>query len=97
MAVRQVITRVEDDLHAQLKEAAAARGLSVNAFVVEVLTSAVAPPTTRAAVRRRTEATGRRVVPAAPEDPPSWDEVVAAGRDAGTAVSEALADERAGR
>lgn len=95
--MRQVITRVEDDLHAQLKEAAAARGVSVNAFVVDVLTAAVGPVTARAALRRRAEATGRRMIPAAPDDPPSWGEVVAAGEEAGTAVSEALAAERAGR
>ena len=95
--MRQVITRVEDELHTRLKQAAAARGMSVNAFVVDVLTTAVGPVTTRAALRRRVEATGRRMVPAAPDDPPSWDEVVAAGAQAGTAVSDALAEERAGR
>jgi hypothetical protein len=95
--VRQLITRVEDDLHGRLKEAATARGLSVNAFVVDVLNSAVGQATTRDAVRRRAAATGRHAVPPAPEATPGWDEVVAAGIDAGTAVSEALADERAGR
>lgn len=95
--MRQMITRVEDDLHARLKEAAAVRGLSVNAFVVEVLTSTVGPATTRDAVRRRAEASGRRVVPPAPEEAPSWADVVAAGTEAGSSVSEALAEERAGR
>ena len=95
--MRQVITRVEDELHARLKEAAAARGLSVNAFVVDALAMAVGDATKRDVVRRRAEATGRRVAPPAPEETPSWDEVEAAGAEAGTAVSEALADERAGR
>jgi hypothetical protein len=95
--VRQVITRVEDDLHARLREAAGARGMSVNAFVVDLLTAAVGEPATRESVRRRAEATGRRRVPPPPDDPPTWDEVVAAGADAGTAVSEALAAERAAR
>ena len=95
--MRQVITRVEDELHARLKEAAAARGMSVNAFVVDALAMAVGDATKRDVVRRRAEATGRRVVPPAPEETPSWDEVEAAGAEAGTAVSEALADERAGR
>jgi hypothetical protein len=95
--VRQVITQVEDGLHARLKEAAAARGMSVNAFVVDALAMAVGDATKRDVVRRRAEATGRRVVPPVPEETPRWDEVEAAGAEAGTGVSEALTDERAGR
>ena len=52
--MRQVITRVEDELHVQLKEAAAARGMSVNAFVVDALTPVtigVYHPDTSALVR----------------------------------------------
>ena len=95
--MRQVITRVEDELHARLREAAAARGMSVNAFVVDALSAAVGVSVGRESVRRRAEATGKRVVPPAPDETPTWDEVVAAGAEAGTAVSEALAEERAGR
>jgi plasmid stability protein len=93
--VRQVITRVEDELHARLKEAAAARGISVNAFVVDTLAAAVGATTPREAVRRRAEAAGRRVLPPPPDDMPTWADVDAAGVEAGTAVSEALAEERA--
>lgn len=92
-----MITRVEDDLLTRLKEAAAVRGLSVNAFVVEVLTSAIGAVTTRDAVRQRADASGRRVVVPPPDETPSWADVVAAGAEAGTAVSEALAEERTGR
>ena len=75
-----MITRVEDELHVQLKEAAAARGMSVNAFVVEeALTTAVGATSKRDAVRRRAEAAGRRVVPPAPDETPSWADVEAAG------------------
>jgi plasmid stability protein len=95
--MRQVITRVEDELHARLRAAAAARGISVNAFVVDALAAAIGGTTTRETVRRRAEATGRRVVPPAPDTDPSWDEVLEAGAEAGTAVSEALAAERASR
>jgi hypothetical protein len=95
--MRQVITRVEDDLHARLKAAATARGMSVNAFVVDALTAAIGGATARETVRRRAEASGRRMVPPAPDTTPSWDDVVEAGAEAGTAVSEALAEERAGR
>ena len=92
-----MITRVEDELHARLKEAAAARGVSVNAFVVDTLAAAVGAASARETVRRRAEATGRRVIPPAPDETPSWEDVDAAGAEAGRAVSEALADERAGR
>jgi plasmid stability protein len=95
--VRQVITRVEDELHARLKVAAAARGVSVNAFVVDALTAAVGGTDARGTVRRRAEAAGKRVVPPAPEETPSWDDVVAAGARVDSAVSDALTEERAGR
>ena len=71
--------------------------MSVNAFVVDALTVAVGMSTARENVRRRAEATGKRVVPPAPDETPTWDEVVAVGAEAGTAVSEALAAERARR
>jgi plasmid stability protein len=92
--MRQMITRVEDDLHVRVKEAAAARGMSVNAFVVETLAAAVGTETPREAVRRRAEATGRRVVPPPPDESPSWADVIDAGAGAGDAVSRALAEER---
>ena len=92
-----MITRVEDDLHARLRAAATARGMSVNAFMVDALTAAIGGTTAREAVRRRAEASGRRVVPPTPDTDPSWDEVLEAGAEAGSAVSEALAEERAGR
>ena len=95
--MRQVITRVEDELHARLKVAAAAQGISVNAFVVDALTAAIGGTTALETVRRRAEASGRRMVPPTPDTDPSWDEVLDAGAEAGTAVSEALAAERAGR
>jgi hypothetical protein len=56
---------------------------------------AVDDATRREVMRRRAEATGRRVIPA-PDETPSRDEVEAAGAEAGTAVSDALADERGG-
>jgi antitoxin FitA len=95
--VRQVITRVEDELHARLKEAAAAQGISVNAFVVDTLAAAVGATTPRESVRRRAETAGRRVLPPPPDETPTWADVDAAGAEAGTAVSKALAEERAGR
>lgn len=95
--MRQVITRVEDDLHTRLKEQAAARGLSVNAFVVEVLTAAVGQLDRREVLRRRAEAAGRLVVPPPPSRVPSRKQALVAGRGAGHAVSEALAADRTER
>jgi plasmid stability protein len=40
-AMRQLITRVDDDLHAALKTRAAEQGRSVNSVVVEALTEAI--------------------------------------------------------
>ena len=48
---------------------------------------------TRGELRRRLREV--RVLPPAPAEVPSWDEVVSAGREAGTAVSQALAEQRA--
>jgi hypothetical protein len=71
--------------------------MSVNTFVVAALAAAVGATTRREAIRRRAEAAGRRVVPPVPDETPSWADVEAAGAEAGTAVSEALSEERAGR
>lgn len=39
--MRQLLVRVDDDLHAGLRERASAEGRSVNALVNEVLTAAI--------------------------------------------------------
>ena len=95
--VRQLITRIDDDLHRRLKERALAEGRSVNALVTDLLEVAVPPLTPRRVLRARLRALGRLVEPPLPKHVPTWDEVVAAGRGAGTAASEALAAERARR
>jgi len=93
--VRQLITRLDDDLHARLRERAAAEGRSVNALVVEILAAAVAPGNRRERLRRRAKAAGWLVVPLRPDRTPSWQAVEKATRGAGTSVSEALETERA--
>ncbi len=50
----------------------------------------------REAVRMRAQASGKRMVPPQPDELPSWADVVEAGSGAGSSVSEALAEERAG-
>jgi plasmid stability protein len=95
--VRQLITRLDDDLHARLKARAAAEGRSVNALVVEILAAEVTPSNRRERLRRRAKAAGWLVVPPRPDRAPSWEAVEEATRGAGTAVSEALEAERARR
>ncbi len=96
--MRQLITRLDDDLHSRLKVAAQAAGTSVNALVVEVLQRAVdAPVDQRAALRQRAHDAGRLFVPPVPARVLPRDEVIASTRGAGTAVSEALAADREGR
>ncbi|HZV51460.1 MAG TPA: toxin-antitoxin system HicB family antitoxin, partial [Candidatus Dormibacteraeota bacterium] len=75
-----------DDLHARLRERAAAEGRSVNALVVEILAVAVAPGNRRERLRRRAKAAGWLVVPPRPDLTPSWQAVEEATRGAGTSV-----------
>lgn len=92
--VRQLITRIDDRLHRQLKDRAAAEGRSMNALVTELLSAAVSSSDERAQVRSRVEASGLQVAPRPARRPPSRDAAIAATRGAGRSASEALAAER---
>jgi plasmid stability protein len=95
--VRQLIARIDDDLHRRLKARAAAEGRSVNALVTDALTAAVAGSDERAHVRARAGAIGLLVLPLPEAPPPSRRQAIAATRGSGTAVSDALEAERARR
>jgi len=96
--VRQLIARIDEELHARLKQRAGAEHRSLNSLVRELLENGVAKDDARAQLRRRAEALGLLYVPPRPKRrPPSRDAVIAATRGSGTAVSEALAEERARR
>ncbi|MGH2731775.1 MAG: FitA-like ribbon-helix-helix domain-containing protein [Actinomycetota bacterium] len=95
--MRQLITRVDEDLHRRLKERAAVERRSVNALVTELLTRALAGTDEPARVRARAEAAGLRVIPPPGLHPLSRDAAIAATRGAGSVASVALATERAGR
>lgn len=96
--VRQLITRIDDDLHRRLKERARDEGRSMNAVVTELLEQAVPDETPRDRLRRRLKAEGRLTEIPAPENPPSLEEVLEMLRgDAGKAVLEALEEDRARR
>jgi plasmid stability protein len=93
--MRQLITRVDDELHARLKDRAASEGRSVNDLVVELLTAAVDSP--RTALRRRLARRSLLLVPEPPRPVPGRNRALAATRGAGSSASAALADERGAR
>jgi plasmid stability protein len=92
-----MITRLDDDLHARLKEQAVAEGRSVNELVIEALIAALDGSTARRTVRERARATGRLVLPDPPAETPRWRDVEVVSREFGTAVSDALDEERSAR
>jgi len=63
--MRQLVTRLDDDVHERLKARAAAEGRSVNSLVAELVGRLVALPDGAGAkerLRRRAEAAGLLVV-----------------------------------
>jgi len=95
--MRQLITRIDDDLHAQLKCRAKAEGRSINALVTELLADRVMAAQTRVGIRHRARTAGSLVVPPMPRWIPPRDEVHLATRGSGRSVSEALEAERSAR
>jgi plasmid stability protein len=91
--VRQLITRIDDDLHERLKARAAAEGRSMNAYVADVLTRAVRSGNDTS-IRERLAREGLLATPPRPAGAPTRDDVVALTRGAGTAASEALERDR---
>lgn len=90
-----MITRVEPDLHAALKERAGAAGVSLNTFVVRILAEAVAKPLTeqdilRAWLRRE----GMLVEMSGIPDPVALDVLIERTRGIGPIVDEILRAER---
>ena len=92
--MRQLITRIDEDLHRRLKRRAAAEGRSVNAMVSELLRSAVNAQDERELVRAKLRALGRLADIPRPRKVISREAAIALTRGAGTAASRALADDR---
>ncbi len=96
--MKQLITRIDERLHRQLKARAQAEGRSVNALVTEVLEAAVPELDARARVRARMVAADALVVSPPPKDVPTMEEVLALTRgDVGRAILEALEADRNSR
>jgi plasmid stability protein len=95
--MKQMITRLDDELHARIKAQADAEGRSVNELVVQVLSRALGNASSRDGVRERARATGRLVVPEPPAETVSRDEAIRSTRGLGNAVSTALEEERSWR
>jgi antitoxin FitA len=95
--VRQLIARIDDQLHGRLKARAAAERRSLNSLVQELLVQGLSADDERERIRARADASGLRVVPRPERGAPSHKAAIAATRGAGQSASEALAAERARR
>lgn len=95
--MRQLIARVDEELHGRLKARAKAEGRSLNALVTELLRAGIAKNAIEARARARLQASGLRVVPVVEGSAPSRDAAIRATRGAGRAASKALGDERGAR
>lgn len=95
--MRQLITRIDEQLHAKLKARAASEGRSMNAVVTDLLSSGISESHDRAGVRARAEAAGLLITPPQPKSPPSRRTAISRTRGAGRAAAKALAAERARR
>jgi antitoxin FitA len=92
--MKQLLLRLDDDLHRRLRERAAREGRSTNRLVTELLAEAIEGDDDRAVLRRRLAAAGMLVTPPIVRPLRSRDEVIESTRGAGTAVSDALFEER---
>lgn len=92
--MRQLIARIDDELHARLKARAAAEGRSVNDLVTDALIRIVAEADDKAVLTARMRRLGLLARPDDPGPVPERDLVIAETHGSGTAVSDALAAER---
>lgn len=97
--MRQVIARVDDDLHTKLKSKAAQEGRSLNDLLVEALEAAAKSPADgRAALRRTMAGLGMLASrSAAAPNPKTRDRLISKLSSGGEAIVEALDSDRATR
>lgn len=95
ITMRQMITRLDDDLHEALKRKAKAEGKSLNTLVIETLSRTVAPADAQAAFVEELRAKGWLSGHDQPEGPiPTLREIRQMDSGAGSAVLAALLAER---
>jgi antitoxin FitA len=95
--VKQLIARIDDQLHRKLKERAEIEGRSLNAVVVDALQATVVT-NERAMVRSRLRDAGLLLEPApAPVAPLDEDAIIESTHGVGRAVSDALQADRDSR
>lgn len=93
--MRQLITRIDDDLHQRLKDRARAEGTSVNALVTRILDEHVVSETAKERVIRRASTRGVLVQYPKPSPPaPTSAEIEQLTAGWGRAVSEQLHHDR---
>jgi plasmid stability protein len=97
--MKQLITRIDEDLHARLKRRAASEGRSMNALVTDALEAVVKPGDLGEEMRRRAAARGIKFAEhdAPPSDPARRAAVIARTRGLGPMVDELLEYERRNR
>jgi plasmid stability protein len=88
--VKQLISRIDDELHARLKARAAAEGRSLNDLVTAALWEIVRQTETPRQRKERLLAEGKLVSFQPDGEAPGHDELEKRSRGWGTAVSEAL-------
>ncbi|OZM76291.1 toxin-antitoxin system HicB family antitoxin [Pseudonocardia sp. MH-G8] len=93
--MKQLIARIDDDLHRRLKERAAEQDRSLNDLVASVLAAAVEDDAQ--SLRRRIDRSGLRVLPPRPAATPARHDLLGAQRGLGSPVSDALAADRDAR
>lgn len=92
--MRQLIARIDDSLHEELKARAAAEGRSMNSVVTELLTSGLAVSDQRKIIEARAVAEGLLVVPRQQRRAPSRKAAISSTRGMGPTASKALEAER---
>lgn len=97
LAVRQLISRIDDELHLRLKTKAVAEDRSLNDLVTQALEDNLKSPDERAQMWARLAVRGARVVPPRPSKVPSAGAIEKITRGAGTVASDALAAQRGER
>ena len=88
--MKQLITRVPDDVLERCKQKAKAEGVSMNTFVNRLLAQAAEADERSAELDRRIAAAGLTVRVTPSMQPPGLDKALELTRGAGSALSEAL-------